>query len=41
MRGAITPLLNTPSWLRAQLKKHRDNFIFTLHIYEIQVTLCY
>jgi hypothetical protein len=29
MRGAILPLLNTPSWRGAQLK-HRDNFTFTL-----------
>jgi hypothetical protein len=29
MRGAIPPLLNTPSWRGAQLK-HRDNFTSTL-----------
>jgi hypothetical protein len=30
MRGAISPLPNTPSWRGAQLaKKHRDNFTFT------------
>jgi len=28
MRGAIPPLLDTPSWSGAQLK-HRDNFTFT------------
>jgi hypothetical protein len=28
MLGAIFPLPNTPSWRRAQLKKHRDNFTF-------------
>jgi len=27
MRGAITPLPNTPSWRGAQLK-HRDTFTF-------------
>jgi hypothetical protein len=31
MRGAITPLHNTPSWRGAQLK-HRDNF--TTHTFE-------
>jgi hypothetical protein len=30
MHGAIPPFLNTPSLGGAQLKKHRDNFTFTL-----------
>jgi hypothetical protein len=29
MSGAITPLLNTPSWLGAEFKKLRENFTFT------------
>jgi hypothetical protein len=29
MRGAKPLHPNTPSWLGAQLKKHRDNFTFT------------
>jgi len=30
MQGAIPTLPNTPSWSGAQLKKHGDNFTFTL-----------
>jgi len=29
MSGPTPPLPNTPSWRGAQLKKHRDDFIFT------------
>jgi hypothetical protein len=29
MRGAIPPIPNTPSWRGAQLKKHRDLYLFT------------
>jgi hypothetical protein len=32
MRGAITPLSNTPSWNGAQLK-HRDSFTFIFTFY--------
>jgi hypothetical protein len=30
MSGAIPPLPNMPSWHGAKLKKHRNNFYFTL-----------
>jgi hypothetical protein len=30
MRGAIPPLLNTPSWRGTQLK-HTDNFTLKIH----------
>jgi hypothetical protein len=39
MRGAISPLPNTPSWRHAQ-SKHRENFTFTFYLTEV-IDYCY
>jgi len=37
MRGATSPLPNTPSWRGAQLK-HRDNFYFYFYFIHFETT---